>query len=52
MPILTACVIGYWYSVCLLDNGQLFTSFRSEENVLTTYIDGELYATIVNGKEI
>jgi len=50
-PIFSTCIIAYMYSVCLLENGSLYTAFRVEDR-LETYIDGKPYVTIVNGKVI
>jgi len=50
MPIITTCYITYLFTFCRLENDSIFTAFRSEDNVLTTYIDGELFNTIINGK--
>lgn len=51
MPILSTCIITYMYTVCLLDNGSIYTAFR-EGDTLSAYVDGELYTRIKNGKEV
>jgi len=53
-PILITCTFGYWYSLCLLENGSTYTAVRDKEDEkrLEVFVDWELYQVIYNGKEV